>query len=756
MKKFPYKHAIKRYMITSWVFTLIGILIVGKAAYIMFAEREKWADFAKDCVISNITIPVDRGDIISADGQLLATYVPEYYIYIDYNIYNKDSLSRARQQHEKDSIFLDKIDSISQGLNKILPDKSAEWFKERLLKGFSFKSHHWRIYPKRIKYLDYKEVKKLPYFNRSKNFSGLHTETINRIDKPFGTLAGRTLGEVDRETGRGSSGLQYQFDSLLSGQPGKSHLVKTINKFLPVVDVEPVNGANIYTTIDVNMQDFCESALVNKLKEIDGMYGVAILMEVKTGDIKAIANMERGTDGIYRDLRNYAANQLMQPGSVFKTVSITAALEAGKVDLNTTVDCSSGAITVGGYTIRDASHRSNKVISLREVLGYSSNVGVIKLITKGYGGSRAGEQQFCDALRKLGINADLELDIPGYKKAVIPGPDTEGDRWSASSMASMSIGYSTMVPPISLIAFYNGLANGGRMMRPRLVTRITRDGNVIKEIPPRAIKERMCSPQTVHDITECLKWVVSDGLGGAAGSPNFPVAGKTGTARVQEKGHMGEYLITFAGFFPADNPKYTCVVSMRKAGPGSGGGMCGPVFKQIAEYVMTQGNKYILNDHIDSTHTIPPELDFTNLLYTNRSLRELGFVVPTNWNPSGSNYPLGKVSIIDNHAKNQLHTPNPKIMPDITGMGPRDALFLLEKMHLKVRLHGTGKVVAQSLPAGQAVKPGQAIHLTLGCVDKKKAKPADASPHTAPATTPLNKDSLKADSIKKATQQNTR
>lgn len=753
MKNFPYRQVIQRYMVFSWLFALLGLIIVGKAAYLMFGERTKWAEISKSCVRNNITIGVNRGDIISADGQLLATYVPEYRIYLDYNIYNPNKKDSIKQQHKKDATFLATLDSVSTGLNKILPDQSKEWFKDRLYKGYEQRKRHWRIYPRNITYLQFKEIKQLPYFNRSRNFSGLHVDTINRIDKPFGTLASRTLGEVDRETGRGSSGLQLRFDSLLRGTPGLVHKVRVMKKNLPVVDRQPVNGANIHTTLDVVMQDFCENALVKKLKEIDGIYGVAILMEVKTGDIKALVNMQRCDDGEYRDLRNFAVNQLMQPGSVFKTISITAALEAGKCDLNTTVDCSAGAINVGGYTIKDASRKSNKVINLREVLGYSSNVGVIKIITRGYGGSKATEQQFYNDVMKLGIAEDMQLDIPGGMKARIPNPKTY-ESWSASSMASMSIGYSTQVPPISLLAFYNGIANGGRMMRPRLVTHITRDGEIIETIAPRAIKERMCSPKTAHDITECLKWVVSDGLGGAAGSPNFLVAGKTGTARVQQKDHSGEYLITFAGFFPADNPQYSCVVSMRKAGSGSGGGMCGPVFKQIAEFVMTRNKQYTLNDHIDSLHSIPPALDFTNLLYANKTLSNLGFVVPSNWNPDNIANPIGSVNVVDKHAKIHIEHTDRNKMPDLTGMGPRDALYLLEKMHLKVKLQGIGKVVAQSLPAGHAITPGQHITLTLGCALNHKpliSKPATNKPDSLKS---LNKDSLRADSLKKANNTN--
>lgn len=744
MKTFPFRPVVRKYMIVATLAALVGILIVAKAAYIMFGEREKWERIAESCVIDSVKLNVSRGDIVAADGQLLATYIPEYKLYLDYNIYEKDSLKREKLIHRKDSVFLSKVDSLSEGLARKFTDKSKKWFHDRLMEGFRRRSHHWLFYPYRISYLDFQEVKKLPYLRESKYLSGFKGEKFSKIDKPFGSLAACVLGNVDPTTGRGVSGLQYRFDSLLSGRIGWGHKVRAMNKFITVVDSMPVQGANVHTTLDVNMQDFCENALLEKLKEIDAMYGTAVLMEVKTGDIKAMTNLYKGKDGEYRDIQNIAISQMMQPGSVFKTVSITAAMEAGKVKITDRVDCSAGSITVGGHTIKDASSRSRKIITVPEVLGYSSNVGVIKLITGAFGQNKNTEQEFCDDLIKLGIAEDLQLDLPGSHRAYIPSPRSMGEYWSASSMASMSIGYSTMVPPISLLAFYNGIANGGRMMRPRLVTHITRNGEVIEEFAPRAIKERMCSPSTVSDITKCLRWVVSDGLGGKAASPYFTVAGKTGTARVQERDHSGEYLITFVGFFPVENPKYSCVVCMRKAGPGSGGGMCGPVFRQIAEYAMAQGKQTTILDNRDSVHAIPPMLNFTNLLYANRALSDLNYVIPGNQAAKSSHgYIYGSVDVRNRHVSNKVIPEQRNRIPNLTGMGPRDALYMLEKMRMKVSLQGVGKVVSQSVPEGTVVKPGQSIVLYLGTRQgKKNALPPLKKDSAAAAASAQGRDSV--------------
>ncbi len=744
MKKFPYKEVRNRYMVIAWLFALAGVFIIVKASYTMFAEKSKWEDIAKTLEIDSVTLPVNRGDILSCDSQLLATYVPEYKIYMDYTIYERDSAKHKRLQEEKDTTFLKKLDSICIGLNKILPKRSIAEFKQVLMEGFEKKSKNWLIYPERVSYLDYNEIKKLPFFNRSSNFSGFHVIEYGKIDKPYGSLAARTLGDVQPSTGEGTSGLQLQFDSLLRGRPGLAHKVKVRNAFVPIIDREPIQGANVHTTLDINMQDFCENALMAKLQEINGMYGVVVLMDVPTGDIKAMANLERGSDGVYRDQRNYAVGQMMQPGSVFKTVSITAGLESGKININQLVDCSSGKITIGGHTIKDASIKSAQVCTVQQVLGFSSNVGVIKLITQGYGSTIAGQQQFCDDVMKLGIGDNMDLDIPPSRvKAYIPSPQKLGEYWSASSMGSMSIGYSTMVPPISLLAFYNGLANGGRMMRPRLVTHITREGQTIESYPPRALRDSMCSAKTVREITSCLEWVVSGGLGSKAGSPFFKVAGKTGTARVQEKGHMGEYLITFVGFFPADNPKYSCIVCMRKQGGGSGGGMCGPVFKQVAEYVMAQGDINTISGNKDTAHPLSPYLDFTNLSYANRLLSKLNYSAPEYPGNKKGMPTFGKIDTNGKNAQNTVKKIDAKIMPDLIGMGPRDACYLLEKMHLRVKLNGTGKVIAQSLPYGSEIKANQVVVLTLGVKGKAMTcvvePPAD--PNAAQQTS--NPDSLK-------------
>jgi len=739
-------------MILAWLVVLLGIAIVGKAAYTMFVKRTMWEKVAETLVIDSVQIKVNRGDILSCDSQLLATYVPEYKIFMDYTIYEKDSVKLKRLQHEKDSVFLSQVDSLSMGLKKIIPQKSVEEFRKTLMEGFEKKSKNWLLYNGRVSYLDYKEIKKLPFFNRSSNFSGFHTEEFGKIDKPYGSLAARTLGDVKPSTGEGISGLQMKYDSLLRGIPGIAHKMKVHNAYVSFIDKAPVQGANIHTTLDINMQDFCENALRTKLEEIDGMYGVAVLMEVPTGDIKAMANLEKGSDGVYRDQRNYAVSQMMQPGSVFKTVSITAGLASGRIKLGQTVDCTAGAITIGGHTIKDASRKSAKVCSVQEVLGYSSNVGVIKLITGAYGNTIEGQQQYCDDVMKLGIADELDLDMSNTKvKAKINSPRTMGDLWSASSMGSMSIGYSTMVPPISLLTFYNGLANGGRMMRPRLVTHITREGQTIQSFPPVAVRDTMCPKQAVRDITTCLKWVVSDGLGSKAGSPFFAVAGKTGTARVQEKGHEGEYLITFVGFFPADNPQYSCIVCMRKRGSGSGGGMCGPVFKQIAEYVMSQGERSTIGGNKDNVHPQSPYLDFTNLSYTNRLLKKLNYSAPDfSANAKSGIQELGKVEVADNKATCTSKSVDKHIVPDLTGMGPRDACYMLEKMNLKVRLQGTGKVIAQSLPYGHEITSRETIVLTLGVKGKPMANVvAEPTMPTPKAPT----DSLKQDSLKKAQAQ---
>ena len=471
MKNFPYKSTLKRYTFLAICFIFLGIIIIGRAAYFMFVKKDFWRKVGKRYIKENVLIPSPRGNILSADGQLLATSFPDYKIYIDFRVTDKDSLTQIKAQHNRDSLFEVKIDSLSEGLHHLFPDKSTKWFKKNLHEGFVKKSRHWAIYPYRISYLDYKKAIKLPFLNKGKLISGIHEELFYDIKKPFGSLAARTLGNTYPGKDSARSGLQLAFDSLLRGKPGISHRQKVLNRWINIVDEPPVEGADIMTTIDIRIQDFAEKALKDKLKEINGQEGVALLMEVETGDIKAIVNLSKCSDGEYRERKNTAVSNLMEPGSVFKPMSFLVAFNDEKLKIDDKVDCCGGQKLMYGRKMKDWNwHKGGYgTLTASQCLEQSSNIGVSVLIDKIY---HNNPEKFVKGLYSLGIAEDLHLDIPGYTPPRIryPRKDKKGKQWLNwydTALPWMSIGYETQIPPISVLNFYNGIANNGKMMKPR-------------------------------------------------------------------------------------------------------------------------------------------------------------------------------------------------------------------------------------------------------------------------------------------------
>ena len=417
-----HKNIMLRYYFIILIMVLVGIAIVFKAGVIMFAERQYWKDVADRYVKENVTVLPNRGNIISSDGQLMASSLPEYKIYMDFQAGGIN----------KDTLLIKYLDSICAGLHQIFPDKSKAEFKNHILKGRKKGSRNYLLYPKRISYIQYKEAKKLPVFNMTKYRGGFHEQAFNQRKKPFGSLAMRTLGDMYSDMTLGAkNGLELQYDSILKGKEGITHRQKVMNRYLNIVDIPPVDGCDIITTIDVGMQDIAEKALVDKLKEINGTVGVAILMEVATGDIKAIVNMTKCNDGIYREIRNNAVSDMMEPGSTFKTASIMVALEDGYITPDQNVDTGNGVYMMHGRPMKDHNwHRGGYgVINTTQVLMYSSNIGVSRLVDENY---HKNPEKFVEGLYKLGIATPLNLDIPGAaKKPNIRKPNK--DNWSKTA-----------------------------------------------------------------------------------------------------------------------------------------------------------------------------------------------------------------------------------------------------------------------------------------------------------------------------------
>ena len=716
MSKYNRKKILPRYRGIIILMTLLGIAVMVKALYIMTAKREFWNKVLTQMgTDKQDTIWPTRGDILSDDGQLMASSMPRYKVYMDFQTGGK----------EKDSLLMVKLDSICEGLHTIFPEIEEEYFRQHILEGRKKGSRHWLLVPQRIDHNAYKRVEALPVFNLSPYKGGFHNESfLNSRERPFGSLAKRVIGDLHGEMDSPRFGLEMSFDSVLRGTPGLRHIKRVSRTNLSVVDENPVNGDDIVTTINMRMQDIAEAAVVKELKLINGETGVAIVMEVETGDIKAMVNMERMANGEYGEIMSHAISDLLEPGSVFKTASLMVALDDGKVDTTAMVDTGNGIYHMHTRDMKDHNWRKGGYgrISVPRILQVSSNIGVSRIIDENYG---KNPEQFVDGIYRLGLADDLRLPLPGYAKPIIRKPKRSSNGklvdWPLTKLPWMSIGYETQIPPISMVTFYNAIANNGRMMRPRIVKAVMRDGKVIREYPTEVMREQICKPTTLSKIRTMLEQVVSIGLGKQAGSQSFMVAGKTGTAQVS-KGRMGytagtvDYLLSFAGYFPAEKPKYTCIVCIRKSGlPASGGGMSGVVFHDIAEGIMAHYLKVDASQACDTTETLSPRVKKGDLKAADFVLTNLGYrsSAPAPTSMADGTDSWGTISFKENIFMFNTNKASKDIMPDVTGAGARDAVYQLEKLGLRTRLEGRGKVAAQSIPAGNKIHRGQTCVLTL-------------------------------------------
>lgn len=715
------KNIMPRYFLIIVLMGITCIAIIVKAGIIMFGDRQYWKEVSDRFVKDSVMVKPNRGNILSADGQLMASSLPEYKIYMDFMVAKKKDESdterkkREKAQFLKDSVLTANLDSICRGLHRIFPDKSVNEFKEHIRKGRKKKSRSYLLYPKRISYIQYKEVKRLPVFNLNKYKGGFHEQPFNQRKKPFGSLARHTLGDMYPAKDSAKNGMELAFDSILRGTAGITHRQKVMNKYLNIVDIPPVDGCDIVSTIDVDMQDIAEKALIDELKEINGTVGVAVLMEVATGDVKAIVNMTKCADGEYREVHSNAISDMMEPGSVFKTASIMVALEDGVIDLDSGVDTGKGIYMMHGRAMKD--HNWYKggygYLTVPQILMVSSNIGVSRIIDDHY---HDNPQKFVDGIYRIGLPTKLNLQIGGEGTPFIRKPNGKG--WSRTALAWMSIGYETLIPPINTLTFYNAIANNGVMVKPRFVKEAIKDGQMVKEYPVEVLNERICSESTLKKIQYILEKVVSEGLGKRAGSKQFHVSGKTGTAQVASGGRYqtgAKYLVSFCGYFPSESPKYSCIVAIQKSGlPASGGLMAGSVFSKIAERVYAKNLAARLEKAIDSTSVVIPDTKNGNLTDADYVLK--GLNIPTRWEekePEEESMAWGQAQSRANEIGLTPRTNLSGLVPNVIGMGAKDAVYLLEQRGLRVILSGVGRVRSQSVAQGSRIQKGQTIRLQL-------------------------------------------
>lgn len=698
---------------------VVCVAIFAAMLKTMTVDREKWVElrqtnFERD----NVITPPERGNILSTSGELMASSLPNYKIHFDYlagvPVLKHDAegrpLYKAKDSLLRDSLlagrlaFIERnIPAMSSGLARICPGAGdSARYDRHLREGLKQRARYFDVCEGYIlNYIQYNQLRRLPVFDiKSKNRSGVVADERNNRKKPFGSLASRILGKMYGAKDSAIYGLELAYDSLLRGENGLSRQRRVRSKTIEIIDKEPVPGYDLVSTIDVSLQDACESALRDQLLAVDAEFGLVILMETKTGDVKAIVNLGRDTTDRYNyyENQNYAMEAAMEPGSTFKTASIMVALDDGLLKVTDQVDVASGVYVMYGCKMRDAGWYRSGGIGLSDVTRImikSSNVGVSRLIDERY---HSDPYKFINGLRRVGIAAPLGIPLRGVRDPVVQGPN-ENRRWTGASLPWMSVGYNSMIPPINTVTFYNAIANNGRMVRPRFARGISRDGRMVREFPVEVIKEQICKPTTLAQVREILRQVVNDpgGTGKRARNRNFSVSGKTGTAQVVYKGTYatGMHFTSFCGFFPSDDPQYTCLVSIQSQAGGAGGGTwCAPVFAKISERVYQRVITANIASARDSDAILVPDVKRGDGAAARRVLRDIGVSERA-------------VDIREAAACDSRH------LPDLTGMGARDAVYAVESRGMRAVVRGVGRVHLQSVAAGSVVRKGRTVVLEL-------------------------------------------
>ncbi|MDY4550282.1 MAG: penicillin-binding protein [Parabacteroides sp.] len=709
------------YFLVVVMLCLVAVAILLRAFNTAFIEKEKWEKVAESQKRENNVLPPARGNIYSTDGKLMATSAPRYYLYMDFKA---DCFTKPGPRYNSLDTFKSSkrngLDSLAICLSRKLKDRTPAGYKAYLLRGLASQSRQYPIYPGKVSYYDIKEISKFPFLRLGRFRSGFYVKEMVQRQKPFGSLASRTIGDVYGEIEangitKGKNGLELQYDSLLRGEAGIGSKQRVGGTWTNVVEVEPVDGMDIRTTIDIDIQDITEKSLVDKLKEIDAESGTAVVMEVKTGEIKAITNMARVRDGIYYETKNHAVADEIEPGSTFKVASIMVALEDGVCTPEDTVDVGNGIYMYHGARMTD--HNMNKggygKITVAQSIWYSSNIGVAKVILKGYSGNPT---KYVEGLYRIGMNADLRLEIPGAGQAKIRRPDDKKRYWSATTLPWMSFGYETQIPPIYTLTFFNAIANGGKMVRPMFTKEIMENGKTVQTFDTEVVKESICSDKTLKEIQEMLLGVVENGTGKAVHSDVVRIAGKTGTAQIASGGvyRTSGHSVAFCGYFPADEPKYSCIVVIRRPRNGypSGGTMSGGVVKAIAEKIYASHMPFNLNDmDPDSTAVLRPHPKSGDRRALENVLDELDIDLQNE--ADDSDWVSTSLDTLTHRLATHAIPIREGLVPNVVGMGAKDAVFLMEQAGLQVSLTGIGRVTRQSLNPGQRISRGQTVLLTL-------------------------------------------
>ncbi|GFD82310.1 MULTISPECIES: penicillin-binding protein [Tenacibaculum] len=651
--------------------TLFFVVIIFRLFKLQYVEGDKYRNLSEEETVKNDTIFANRGNVYAADGNLLATSMSKFTIRMD--VVAVDS-----------EIFEKNIRALSESLSGLL-GKSASYYQKKL-RNAKKRRNRYLLIARNVGYNDYVKMKSFPIFNRGVYRGGFIAEQKTVRVHPIGKIAERTIGYDDY---RGGAGIEGAFADYMQGENGwrlKQKIAK--GQWKPINDVnekEPVDGSDVITTIDVNVQDITHHALLRQMEYFEADHGCAVVMEVETGEIKAISNLGRTSKGRYYEKRNYAVWESHEPGSTFKLASLMVALEDKVVDTSTVVDCEKGRIYINNRKVEDSKRGGYGKISLGRVFEVSSNVGIVKTIQKYYD---KNPKKFTDRIKSFGLDQLTGVKIKGEGKPYIPEPTEKS--WSPISLEWMAWGYGVSLTPLQTLAFYNAVANDGKLVKPYFVKELRVGGKVEESFGTEVVKEKIASQETLDKVRKVMENTIKYGTGKGIYSPNFSMAGKTGTAKKyipRTKNAKGEYeggyysnqkyVASFAGFFPADEPKYSCIVvvhSPKKEKGYYGATVAAPIFKEIAQkiYTSTAINNQLVSDDISEEVL---EREYQEYYQKLRKYKT--------------------------------------IMPKVLGMSGMDAIALLENMGLKVKFSGVGKVTEQSVDRGQKVSKGATIYLKL-------------------------------------------
>jgi cell division protein FtsI (penicillin-binding protein 3) len=612
----------------------------------------------------------------------------------------------------KDALFKRSIDSLATGLSKILGDQSASYYKNKITNARR-NGVKYVVLHKKASVPQYLAIRELPIFREGRFTGGLYTERLELRERPYGSLASRTVG-IYRESNK--VGLEGSYDSILSGVTGLQLQRKVAGGvWMPLNDenqIEPIDGLDIITTIDVNIQDITETALRRILIKNDAAWGTAVVMEVATGKVRAISNLTRQTEGEYSEVLNYAVGQLVEPGSTFKLYSLLSLLEDGYVSITDSVDLNLGTITYSGQPMQDSEGEHHyRNVTVQEAFAKSSNVGISRLVTENY---KNDKKKFVDRIDEIGLNRATGINIPGEPEPVFKMDPANRKEWSGITLPWMSVGYELQITPMQLLTFYNAIANDGKMMQPMLVEATSRYGKVEQSFKPVVLNDKICSDKTLQQLQICLQAVVDSGTAKNISNPYYKIGGKTGTAQqlINSSYSTTSYLASFAGYFPADDPKYSCIVVVSEPSKMVfyGGYVAGPVFREIADKVYSHDLNII--DPVNAVDTLYAGVHTSAKGYSD-DFRDIldWFKIDA---PAGASSEWWNLEVEKDQAKASNVSIREQLMPSVKGMGLRDALYMLENMGLQVAVTGTGKVVYQSIQPGQSIYKGARVTIKLG------------------------------------------